>query len=581
MENDVAIFLDLDNVLIGSIEANLTFDINSILEHIRTLTSGRIVLRRAYGDWRQRESMTKELAAAGFELQSTVRLNNMSKNLADMQMVVDAMSTLIDGNNFATYVLITGDRDFVPLVQALRKRGKSVIGLGVRHTSSNNLVRLCDHYIYYDEMISAAHQLLDEQMEDILQRAVEQLLQEETQVPASLLKQRMQALSKGAFNRSPQGKRNFRKFLSEYPHLVQLHQEDTTLYISRPGKATAAPQTDNGDHTRYLNDDEIRALLERSLNKLLQNGQPVRASLLKQSMQELSDGAFNETLQGDKSFRKFLDRYADQVRIEQEGSTLYVSRHAGNQTNNGAAADKTLSPKATSQLLQQALEELLVDQPRVRASLLKQKMQELSDGDFDETQQGYENFRHFLEHYPELVTVQQKGTTLLAQRPENLVDQAELHLHYRSNLKKRGLRVVPSAVRLEVLRSLIEMLRKVGQAPWRELVDAIAEKNGGELEISKSFVNDVLRLARRAEVVGVGTANRLAAAPVSLQLAGGRVFQDAVIRCDATYLKELQALGLPFDLEEASLALYETVGHARYLKVVLNRFTDGSTSPAA
>jgi uncharacterized LabA/DUF88 family protein len=581
MENDVAIFLDLDNVLIGSIEANLTFDINSILEHIRTLTSGRIVLRRAYGDWRQRESMTKELAAAGFELQSTVRLNNMSKNLADMQMVVDAMSTLIDGNNFATYVLITGDRDFVPLVQALRKRGKSVIGLGVRHTSSNNLVRLCDHYIYYDEMISAAHQLLDEQMEDILQRAVEQLLQEETQVPASLLKQRMQALSKGAFNRSPQGKRNFRKFLSEYPHLVQLHQEDTTLYISRPGKATAAPQTDNGDHTRYLNDDEIRALLERSLNELLQNGQPVRASLLKQSMQELSDGAFNETLQGDKSFRKFLDRYADQVRIEQEGSTLYVSRHAGNQTNNGAAADKTLSPKATSQLLQQALEELLVDQPRVRASLLKQKMQELSDGDFDETQQGYENFRHFLEHYPELVTVQQKGTTLLAQRPENLVDQAELHLHYRSNLKKRGLRVVPSAVRLEVLRSLIEMLRKVGQAPWRELVDAIAEKNGGELEISKSFVNDVLRLARRAEVVGVGTANRLAAAPVSLQLAGGRVFQDAVIRCDATYLKELQALGLPFDLEEASLALYETVGHARYLKVVLNRFTDGSTSPAA
>lgn len=572
MDNDVAIFLDLDNVLIGSIEANLTFDINLILEHVRSLTSGRVVLRRAYGDWRQRESMTKELASAGFELQSTVRLNNMSKNLADMQMVVDAMSTLVDGHNFSTYVLITGDRDFVPLVQALRKRGKQVIGLGVRHTSSNNLVRLCDHYIYYDEMIAAAHQLLDEQMEDILQRAVDQLLQDETQVPASLLKQRMQALSKGAFNRSPQGKRNFRKFLSDFPHIVQLHQDDTTLYVTRPGKSAAAPQAGNGDHNRYLSEDEIRELLEKSLNELLQNGRPVRASLLKQCMQEFSDGAFNEALQGDKSFRKFLDRYADQVRVEQEGSTLYVSRAIGNQKANGAIADRRMSPKAASQLLQQALDELLVDQPRVRASLLKQKMQELSDGDFDEAEQGFESFRHFLEHYPELVSVQQKGTTLLVQRPDDLVDTAELHLRYRSNLKKHGLRVVPSAVRIEVLRSIIEMLKRLGELPWREIVDAIAAQDVPDLEISKSYVNDVLRLARRADVVGVGTANRLAAAPVALQLAGERIFQDAVIRCDATYLKELRDLGLPFDLEEASLALYETVGHARYLKVVLNRF---------
>ena len=66
MDNDVAIFLDLDNVVIGALEVNLTFDVNLLLEKVRELTEGRIVLRRAYGDWRQRANMTKELAEGRF-----------------------------------------------------------------------------------------------------------------------------------------------------------------------------------------------------------------------------------------------------------------------------------------------------------------------------------------------------------------------------------------------------------------------------------------------------------------------------------------------------------------------------------
>ena len=125
MNNDIAVFLDLDNLVIGAGEAELTFDINLVLVHLQASTEGRIVLRRAYGDWRQKADLTKELAAAGFELQSAVRLSSNSKNLADMQMTVDAMSTLIDRQNFETYVLVTGDRDFAPLVQALQKRGQT------------------------------------------------------------------------------------------------------------------------------------------------------------------------------------------------------------------------------------------------------------------------------------------------------------------------------------------------------------------------------------------------------------------------------------------------------------------------
>jgi uncharacterized LabA/DUF88 family protein len=153
--NDVAIFLDLDNLLIGSRQAGLHFDIRRIVDYLKEMTRGRVVLRRAYGDWRQNGSVPEELATVGFELQSTVRLSEVSKNLADMQMVVDAMDTLVDGHHFSTYVIMTGDRDFTPLVQGLRRRGKKVIGVGVKHTASQSLMDLCDHYLFYEEIIRA------------------------------------------------------------------------------------------------------------------------------------------------------------------------------------------------------------------------------------------------------------------------------------------------------------------------------------------------------------------------------------------------------------------------------------------
>ncbi|PJF20204.1 MAG: NYN domain-containing protein, partial [Phototrophicales bacterium] len=76
-----------------------------------------------------------------------MRLNNFTKNLADMQIVVDTMETLVDNQEFGIYVLLTGDRDFTPLVQTLRKRGKYVIGAGLKHTASRSFVNLCDEYI--------------------------------------------------------------------------------------------------------------------------------------------------------------------------------------------------------------------------------------------------------------------------------------------------------------------------------------------------------------------------------------------------------------------------------------------------
>lgn len=583
MENDVAIFLDLDNIVIGAIEANLTFDINLTLEAIRGKTNGRIALRRAYGDWRQRENLTKELATAGFELQSTIRLNSMSKNLADMQMVVDSMGTLIDGQSFSTYVLITGDRDFVPLVQALRKRGKQVIGMGVRHTSSGSLVNLCDDYIYYDDLASTALKLVEEQVVDLLKRAVDQLLQTESSVPASLLKQRMQALSKGAFNRSPQGKGNFSKFLSSYPEVIATYQEETTLYICRP--LTTADKEQGVKAAPPLTEESVKVLLEKALAELVAEEEKVRASLLKQHMQKLSGGAFNEYSQGIKSFRKFLESYKEVVHVEQEGTTLYVRQAGAAAYEEPVEKITPVSLEDAEKLLKTALARLVTEeQSRVRASLLKQEMQDLSEQSFNENELGFENFRDFLSHFPGTAAIQQKGTTLYVFPPEQEVEPMALHLLYRSELKKRGLRIVPSEIRLCVIKDMISTLQHHSEISWRQLVSALVDfyQAQGKDDFSKSYVNDVLQTARRAEVVGTRNGGKLATSAVYLQLSGNRLFQEAVMRFDLTYLQEIQTLGSPFDLEEAAVALYDSVGHTRYLKVILNRFSDnGPHSPSS
>ncbi len=574
MTDDIAIFLDLDNLAIGAIEADLTFDINLVLERVQELSGGRIAFQRAYGDWRQRANMTRALAAAGFELESTVRLSNNSKNLADMQMVVDAMGTLVDGQEFGTYVLITGDRDFAPLVQSLRKRGKTVIGAGVKHTTSRRLVNVCDHFIFYDDLAGAALGQAHDELGQLLSRALSQLLQEQDQVPASLLKQRMMALSKGGFAHTPQGKGSFSKFLGAYPETVHLFQDGTTLFVRRPGPEQS-PQAVK-PNPRQLPTDEAQALLSQALGDVLSGRDMVRASILKQRMQELSDGAFDEGLQGDKTFRKFLDRHQGLVGVVQEGSTLYVCRAGQDGQPATIAGDDGLSEAEAGALISQALDDLLVDQSRVRASLLKQKMQQMSQGAFDELALGADSFRQFLERYPALVQIQQRGTTLLVQRPDDYVRPEELHLLYRSSLKKRGLRVVPSEVRLMVLKDLIGLLHHRQQLQWRQIVDRLATyyQGAGRADVSKSYVNDVMRLARRAHVLDVRNGNSLAKAPVSLRLTGERLFQEAVIKCDATYLQEIRAMDNAFDLDQASIALYESVGHTRYLQVILNRYVD-------
>ncbi|MCA9872523.1 MAG: NYN domain-containing protein [Anaerolineales bacterium] len=390
MSNDVAIFLDLDNLVIGAKQAKITFDVNLVLDKVKEKTNGRVVLRRSYGDWRQDQKLMEQLTTAGFTTQSTVRINNFSKNLADMQIVVDTMDTLVDGHQYATYVLMTGDRDFTPLVQSLRKRGKRVIGVGVKHTASRSFVGLCDEYLFYEDLLPAPN-LTDEQVEQLLLNALEQLLENDRdRVRASILKQRMVELSKGAFDQAHFGNGSFSKFLARYPHLLVIEREDTTTYIRR---------------------------------------------------------------------------------LEQKQET------------------------------------------------------------------------------------------------------AVLHELYRSGLKKQRFRVVPASERLVILKDLVQTLDQQGDLRWRQVIDMLANdyQEKGK-EISKNMINAVMLVARQGQIIRTLKGKSLATAPVLLLLDGPTRFQEAMVRCDATYLRQILELTEPFDINEAALALYDSPKYVAYLEAVMKKW---------
>jgi hypothetical protein len=285
---------------------------------------------------------------------------------------------------------MTGDRDFTPLVQALRKRGKQVIGLGVKHTTSQSLADLCDQYIYYEDIVP----------------------------------------------------------------------------------------------TPQISDGQVKELLNNSLQQLLANEVRVRASVLKQHMSDSSKSAFDKSNHAEGSFRKFLEKFPDLVEVEQVGTTIYAKRPE--------KQEKPVVP---------------------------------------------------------------------------------LHVRYRRELKKRRLRVVKREARFIILKDLVRHLSASNQVHWRELIDTMAEEyKDGEQKISKNAINAVLLVARRAQVIHTLKDKSLSTAPVRLEVKGAKAYQESVMRCDAVYVKEILELAEDFDETEAAVALYYEPKYAHYLKTLIKNF---------
>src|SRR5690242_12268094 len=149
---NMALFCDFENVALGVREAKYAqFDIARVLE--RLLLKGSIVVKKAYCDWERYKEFKRAMHEAAFEMIEIPHVRMSGKNSADIRMVVDALDLCYTKAHVDTFVIISGDSDFSPLVSKLRENNKTVIGVGVKKSSSDLLISNCDEFIFYDDLV--------------------------------------------------------------------------------------------------------------------------------------------------------------------------------------------------------------------------------------------------------------------------------------------------------------------------------------------------------------------------------------------------------------------------------------------
>jgi uncharacterized protein (TIGR00288 family) len=148
----MAVFLDLENIALGARDAKYpSFDVEKVLE--RLLLKGHIVVKKAYCDFERYKDFKRGLHEAAFELIEIPHVRQSGKNSADIRMVVDALDLCYTKGHVDTFVILSGDSDFSPLVSKLRENAKTVIGVGVKNSTSDLFINNCDEFIYYDDLV--------------------------------------------------------------------------------------------------------------------------------------------------------------------------------------------------------------------------------------------------------------------------------------------------------------------------------------------------------------------------------------------------------------------------------------------
>jgi uncharacterized protein (TIGR00288 family) len=148
----LAVFLDLENIALGARDAKYpSFDVAKVLE--RLLLKGHIVVKKAYCDFERYKEFKRGLHEAAFELIEIPHVRQSGKNSADIRMVVDALDLCYTKGHVDTFAIISGDSDFSPLVSKLRENAKTVIGVGVKNSTSDLFINNCDEFIYYDDLV--------------------------------------------------------------------------------------------------------------------------------------------------------------------------------------------------------------------------------------------------------------------------------------------------------------------------------------------------------------------------------------------------------------------------------------------
>lgn len=222
-EHTLAVFIDFENLALGfKGKKEKRFDIQKVLE--RLVEKGKIIVKKAYADWADYAEYKKPLHEAAIELIEIPKRSMSGKNSADIRLCVDAIDLCYSKDHIDTFVIVSGDSDFSPLVSKLKENGKRVIGLGMKESSSNLLIDNCDEFIYYEDLersIGTPPKIekdLPEKKKEAFQLLVDSVLalvRENKEVLWSSLVKETMKRKKPSFNESYHGYRTFSDLLED------------------------------------------------------------------------------------------------------------------------------------------------------------------------------------------------------------------------------------------------------------------------------------------------------------------------------------------------------------------------------
>ena len=263
LDLQMALFCDFENVALGVRDARIPrFDMKLVLE--RLLLKGSIVVKKAYCDWDRYKEFKPTMHEAAFELIEIPHTRQSGKNSADIRMVVDALDLCYTKEHINTFVIISGDSDFSPLVSKLRENAKTVIGIGVKNSTSDLLMNNCDEYIFYDDLVRES---------------------------TSTTSRRQRPARKKA---SPEAK--------------------PAKSAASAGKAAPAEEADKEADRR---DQAIDLVVETAEALFAENVDRVWGSMVKQTLKRRRPG-FNESFYGFRSFSDLLEEAEDRGVLELE-----------------------------------------------------------------------------------------------------------------------------------------------------------------------------------------------------------------------------------------------------------------------
>ena len=234
-EHTLAVFIDFENLALGfKGKRDRRFEIQKVLE--RLVEKGKLIVKKAYADWIDYAEYKKGLHEAAIELIEIPKRAMTGKNSADIRLCVDAIDLCYSKEHIDTFVVVSGDSDFSPLVSKLKENGKRVIGLGMKESSSNLLVNNCDEFIYYEDLERPLgippkiEQDLPEKKKEAFQLLVDSvvaLVRENKEVLWSSMVKETMKRKKPSFNESYHGYRTFSDLLedAEKAGIIQLRTD--------------------------------------------------------------------------------------------------------------------------------------------------------------------------------------------------------------------------------------------------------------------------------------------------------------------------------------------------------------------